>query len=92
MIPESDWMVPADVLILWFMSEHRFRMVSTPKVVSKNLGVLSSSHANRRMRFLQEAGLLDSVEGRGYYRISEDGYKLIRGHMKKEDLEARDPT
>lgn len=92
MIPEVDWMVPADVLILWFMSEHRFRMACTPTIVSRNLGVLSSSHANRRMSFLEDAGLLESVEGRGYYRVSEDGYRFINGEMKGEELEGDDPT
>ena len=92
MIPNVGWMVAADVLILWFMSEHRWRFKTTPTVVAENIGI-SSSHANRRIKqFLEPAGLVELVDDRGYYRITDAGVRTIMGEMTKEELEERDPT
>lgn len=91
MIPKVDWMVAADTLILWFMSEHRFRFATTPSVVALNVG-MSQSHANRRMKFLEGAGLVEMVDDRGYYRITDFGERFILGHCTKEELEKANPT
>lgn len=90
MIPKVDWMVAADTLIIWFMSEHRFRFAVNPTVVAINVG-MSQSHANRRMKFLTQAGLIEQVDDRGYYRISDLGQRYIIGECTLEELEAVNP-
>lgn len=91
MLPKVSWMVAADSLILWFLSSSaRWRLVVTPSVVAINTG-LSSSHANRRMNILEDGGLLEQVDERGYYRISDLGERFVLGDVTKEELEAKDP-
>ncbi len=91
MIPKVDWMVAADTLILWFLSEHRFRFVATPSVVALNVG-LSQSHANRRMKILNDGGLIDLADDRGYYRITDFGMRYVMGEVTKQELVDADPT
>lgn len=90
MIPNVSWMVSADWIILFFMSEHRWRFAATPSVVAANCGI-SQSHANRRCKKLGDAGLLERLEDRGYYRISDAGMRYMLGELDQEDLEEMNP-
>lgn len=90
MIPDTEWLVAADSLVLWFMSSSaRWRLVATPSVVAINIG-MSSSHINRRMGLLEDAGLLEVVDERGYYRITDLGERLVLGQLDADDLEDPD--
>jgi len=90
MIPSVEWLVAADSLILWFMSSAaRWRLVASPSTVAINIG-MSSSHTNRRMSKLEDAGLLEVVDERGYYRISDKGEAFILGQLDADDLEDPD--
>lgn len=95
MLPRVDWIRPADLVILLFLSEHRWRLVVPPVVVAINTG-LSNNHANRRLKLLAEAGLVDRVDEeigkQGYYRINGLGERVIMGQVPADELEDRDPT
>lgn len=91
MIPNVSWMVAADTLILFFLSEHRWRFLVTPSMVATNVG-MSTSHANRRLKILQDAGMVEQADDRGYYRITDLGERLILGQCTKEELEKLDPS
>lgn len=93
MFPRADWFQPVDTLILIFMAGHRFRMVVPPIVVSVNIGI-SSPHANRRMRILEDAGMIEKPDppGKdGYYRITNLGERAALGQIDHEELESLNP-
>lgn len=91
MIPDADWFGRADFIILHYLSEHRYRIALTPAVVAKNTA-MSKGHAQRRLGLLVDAGLINSLEDRGFYQINDQGERLITGNMSSERLEAIDPT
>jgi len=94
MIPKVSWLTAADTLIIWWMSEHRYRVAVTAAIVSTNIG-LSQSHVNRRMNLLEAGGLIEEAENvdkRGYYQISDLGERYIIGDCSLDELEQRDPT
>lgn len=89
MFPRAEWYQPVDTLILIFMAGHRFRMVVPPMVVSINIGI-SSPHANRRLRILEEAGLVEKPDPpgkNGYYRITDLGERAALGAIDLEEFE-----
>ena len=90
MLPIPSWMVSADVLIIQFLNGHERPFVIRPTAVSKNISI-SDSHAQRRLRHLQEAGLVESVADPGYYMITEDGQRFHSGTISREELETREP-
>lgn len=90
MIPNVSWMVAADSLILFYLSDHRIRIAQSPANVAINVG-MNNTHANRRMKIMADAGLLEVVDDRGYYRITELGERFILGDLDKEEVEKLDP-
>ena len=94
MLPQIEWMASADVPILLYLSEHRWRIVAPPATVSVNTG-LSNTHANRRLKILNDAGLVETVDEKvgkqGYYRITDLGERFIMGQVDAEELEGLDP-
>lgn len=95
MLPRVDWLRPVDYVILLFLSEHRWRLVVPPVVVALNTG-LSNNHANRRLKLLAEAGVVDRVDEEigktGYYRINSFGERVIMGQVPADELRELDPT
>jgi hypothetical protein len=85
-------MVAADSLILWFYqsSGNQWRLVAPPSVVAINCG-LSQTHSARRVSILHNAGLLDLVDDRGYYHISDIGQRYITGAATKDEIDELDP-
>lgn len=90
MIPRVEWMRPADVVLLLFLSEHRWRIAVTPSVAALNTG-LSDTHANRRLKILTDAGLVEIADDRGYYRVTDLGVRVVLGEVDPEELEGLDP-
>jgi len=92
MLPQISWMVAADSLILWFLSTgSRWRIVVNPSTLAINCG-LSQTHANRRIKLLEDAGMIEQVDDRGYYRIDDLGERFILGDCTKEELEKLSPS
>lgn len=89
MIPSVSWMVHADWLILFFLSEHRWRFVATPAVIAENVDI-SNSHASRRLKRLLGAGLVEQ-HSRGHYRITDRGVRYVMGELGEDRLEELDP-
>ena len=87
MLPEVEGLVAADVAILLFYSEHRWRFAAPPATVATNTPV-SQSHANRRCKALEAAGLLELADERGYYRITTLGLRYMAGEVTAEVIEA----
>lgn len=87
MIPDVEGLVAADIPILMFFGEHRWRFAAPPATVAINTP-LSQSHANRRCSKLTNAGLLELVDDRGYYRITEMGIRYYNGEATASDVEA----
>lgn len=83
MIPEIDGLVAADVAVLLFYGEHRWRIAAPPSTMAANTPV-SQSHASRRCKALTRAGLLEIADDRGYYRITNLGIRYINGDMDDE--------
>ena len=95
MLPRVDWMQSADIPILLYLSEHRWRIAAPPATVAVNVG-LSNTHANRRLKILEDAGLVetvdDEVEKTGYYRITNYGERVIMGQVSASELNELDPS
>ena len=86
MIPNVDGLVAADIAILMFYGEHRWRIMAPPATVAANTPV-SQSHANRRCQELTDAGLLVLADDRGYYRITDLGLRYLNGAVSRDELE-----
>lgn len=86
MLPDLDELVAADVAILLFYGEHRWRIAAPPATMSANTPV-SQSHATRRCKKLDEGGLLERVDDRGYYRITDLGIRYLNGEADEEVVE-----
>ncbi|MFB6354091.1 MAG: helix-turn-helix domain-containing protein [Halobacteriales archaeon] len=69
----ADWMTPMDDEILELF--HSTELVLTPAVIAHNLDYTRES-VNRRLRSLQEHGLVERVE-RGKYRLTELGAQYL---------------
>jgi DNA-binding transcriptional ArsR family regulator len=92
MYPRVDWYKPVDTVILSFMTEHKFRITITPMVVSVNLGI-SSRHANRRLKILEDAGMVEvpnPPDKDGYYRATSLGERAAMAAIDSEELEGID--
>ena len=87
MLPRIDHLVAADVTVLMFYSEHRWRIAAPPATLAVNTPI-SDSHANRRCKELTKAGLLELADDRGYYRITDLGVRFINGEATREEIEA----
>lgn len=91
MLPKVEWMVAADTVILWFLSSAgRWRIAATPSVVALNVG-LSQSHSGRRMKLLEDGGLVELVDDRGYYRITDKGEQFVLGQLDGSELNKLEP-
>ena len=93
MYPRADWYQPVDTVILTFLSDHRFRMVVPPIVIAINSGI-SATHANRRIKILHDAGLVEEPKPMGksgYYRITDLGERVALGAVDSEEIEELDP-
>lgn len=95
MLPRVEWMASADIPILLYLSEHRWRVVAPPATVAVNTG-LSNNHANRRLKILADAGLVEDVGPEigksAYYRITGLGERVIMGQVPASELEGLDPS
>lgn len=87
MLPQIDELVAADVAVLMYFGEHRWRIAAPPATVEINTPI-SQSHANRRCKALTAAGLLELADERGYYRITNLGLKYLNGAADAEEIEA----
>lgn len=90
MIASAEWTVPADWQIIFFLSEHRYRFATTPTTISVNTD-LSTGHINTRIALLEEAGLVELADDRGYYRVSHDGLRWFNGEMDEKEFRSLDP-
>jgi len=84
-----EWMVPADSSILRFMDavtdERGNPAIQTPKTISLNTGY-SNKHVANRCRTLADHGLLERVEDKAQYRITDKGHALLDGGIDPSDL------
>lgn len=90
MIASAEWTVPADWQIIFFLSEHRLRFAAPPSTVAANCD-LSTGHTTTRLNLLDEAGLVEKADDRGYYRVSHDGIRWFNGEMPEEEFRKLDP-
>lgn len=81
-----------DNAILEFFEEKD--IATTPKTVHYNivqryeLLEISYGHLKRRMRALEDHGLLEKVDDiRGGYRLTERGEQYLAGELDRDDLE-----
>ena len=86
MLPDAEGLVAADISILMFLGEHRWRIAAPPATISLNTP-LSDSHANRRCKKMSELGLLEVADERGYYRITQLGLRYLNGAVEPEEIE-----
>ena len=86
MLPKVSTLVAADVALLMFFGEHRWRIAAPPATAAANTP-LSQSHANRRCSELNTLGLLEIADDRGYYRITDLGVRYLNGTISDEDVE-----
>lgn len=73
--------------------EHGYTVVQPPKTVWFNLvhelEVIDRSPATvrRRMKTLDEEGLLEKIDADGtYYRLSEKGIRYVEGDVSRDEL------
>lgn len=90
MLPNVSWMVPTDWVIMFFLTEHRWRIAAPPTQIALNLGV-SKSTVHRRLKALEAAGMVQIVDDRGYYQATDLGVRYAMGSVDKETLENLDP-
>lgn len=94
MYPNAEWYNPVDTVILTFLSDHKMRIVVPSIVVSVNCGC-SSRHASRRLKILEDAGLVEKPDppGKdGYYRITNLGERAALGALDAEKVEEIEPS
>jgi len=86
--PRVDWMTRADDAILEFLlNEGNRPIVANPVTVEANIEY-KISHVRRRLRALQQGGLVEYYdESRGLYQISDLGRCYLAGEIKADDLE-----
>lgn len=86
--PRVDWMTRADDAILEFLlNEGNQPIIANPSTVEANINY-KISHVRRRLRALEENGLVDYYEEeRGLYEISEKGCAYLAGEIEAEELE-----
>lgn len=86
MIPDVDGLVAADMSVLMFLGEHRWRIACPPATISLNTP-MSDSHASRRCKKMRKAGLVELADDRGYYRITQLGLRYLNGAVEAEEIE-----
>ena len=86
--PRVDWMTRADDAILEFLlNEGNKPLIANPSTVEANIDY-KISHVRRRLRALQQAGLVEYFdEGRGLYQITDRGRAYLAGELDAKDLE-----
>ena len=87
MRPLVSWMTKVDDAILEWFESHE--IAAPPKVIHTNLDVpVSYSQVKRRVRVLEENGLLDQdAEQSNYYAITTIGRWYLDGSIGPEKLE-----
>lgn len=87
MRPLVSWMTKVDDVILEWLAEQD--IAAPPKVIQSNLEVpVSYSQVKRRVRTLEDNGLLFKDADRGdYYAITEIGRWYLDGAVSGEKLE-----
>lgn len=84
-----DWMVAADPSILDFLHSARDAYgdpaIQSPATVAKNTGFSSDHIQNRLHGELKEHGLVEQT-GRGYYRLSPKGERLMNKEISPQEL------
>lgn len=86
MRPRVEWMNQTDNRILDLLEESG--LILSPAVLAKNLDY-SRNWVSRRASKLEEADLIESVDG-SYYRITDLGRAYLEGDLDAEDLEIVD--
>lgn len=85
-----DWMMPADSSILRFMGcvkdERGNPAIQTPKTISLNTGY-SNRHCANRCRALADHNLLERIDDKAQYRITDLGAGLLEGDVDPRDLD-----
>jgi hypothetical protein len=90
MLATAAWFHPADRALMRFYGGHRDgEFFCGPGAAGLSISI-SEKHAQRRCRTLAAAGLLDS---RGNsYRLTETGWRYVRGEMNSDELAALNPN
>ncbi|WP_436347698.1 winged helix-turn-helix domain-containing protein [Natronorubrum sp. FCH18a] len=88
MRPRVEWMNQTDNRILELLEESD--LILSPAVAAVNLDY-SRNWVSRRMSKLEDAGLIEKVDG-SYYRITERGRAYLEGELDAEDLEENDSS
>ncbi|TYL37582.1 hypothetical protein CV102_16615 [Natronococcus pandeyae] len=85
--PRVDWMTRADDAILEFLlNEGNEPLVANPATVEANIDY-KISHVRRRLRALQEGGLVDYYnKDRGLYQITDKGQNYLTGEINSDEL------
>lgn len=82
-----------DDSILEYFHEHDVALPPTGLEINLNREGISISYSTilRRLKKLQEAGLVNKVrEKEGYYAITEKGREYLRGELDAKDLERKE--
>lgn len=85
-----------DNLVLEFFEKQDEGVYFSPALVHHNLAEVyeatdkSKETIARRMRKLVKRGLLDKVDPKGYYRITEKGLDYLTGDITAEELKLPD--
>lgn len=83
MRPRVEWMNQTDDRILELLGESN--LVLSPAVTAINLDY-SRNWVSRRMSKLEDANLIESVDG-SYYQITDKGRAYLTGDLDADDLE-----
>lgn len=86
---EVAWAMPVDLLILEFLHETRFRgepIIVPPKTISRHIHY-GRKHVADRCRTLAEKGLVERVDGKAEYRITETGSQVVEREISYSELE-----
>ena len=83
MRPRVEWMNQTDNRVLDLLEESD--LILSPAVAAINLDY-SRNWVSRRMSKLEDAGLIEKVDG-GYYQITDRGRAYLEGELDADDLE-----
>ncbi|WP_222919929.1 ArsR family transcriptional regulator [Natrinema sp. SYSU A 869] len=76
-----------DAILEFLLNEGNRPLIANPSTVEANIDY-KISHVRRRLRALQEGGLVEyDDKDRGLYRITDQGCAYLEGKLDADDLE-----
>lgn len=81
MVYRVPWFSPADYEIFIFYEKHDIAI--TAKSLAANIDY-SREYVNRRMRVLEDVGLLDNENG--IYELTELGRRYLAGNVGRDEM------